>query len=306
MIEHLPGAANPPLRSTVTVCALLTCFNRREKTLECLRALAGSSGLQAVGLRAVLVDDGSADGTADAVRGEFSWVDVVTSDASLFWCRGMHLAFETALRTGFDHYLWLNDDTTLRADAVARLLACEASLRGRTDAPLIVIGSTVDPLSGACTYSGERRPSRWQPSRVERVVPASVPQRCDTLTGNIVLIPSRVAQLVGNLDPGFEHAMGDTDYGLRARSLGVELWVDSGVHGSCAHNPVAGTYLDPSLPTVIRWKRMLHRKGLPWRSWLIFTRRHTGVMWPLYFAWPYAKLLVASPFKAAQRRISPS
>ena len=240
MIEHLPGAATPPLRSIVTVCALLTCFNRREKTLECLRALAGSSGLQPVELRAVLVDDGSTDGTAQAVRTEFPWVDVVTSEGSLFWCRGMHLAFDTALRTGFDHYLWLNDDTTLHADAVARLLACEASLRCRTDAPVIVIGSTVDPLSGACTYSGERRPSRWQPSHVERVVPASVPQRCDTLTGNIVLIPSRAAQLVGNLDNRFEHAMGDTDYGLRARSLGVELWVDSGVHGGCAHNSVAG------------------------------------------------------------------
>lgn len=306
MIEHRLGAGTTPLRSTVSVCALLTCFNRREKTLECLRALAGSSGLQAVELRAVLVDDGSTDGTAQAVRTEFPWVDVVTSEGSLFWCRGMHLAFESALRSGFDHYLWLNDDTMLNSDAVARLLACEANLRGRTDAPLIVIGSTVDPLSGACTYSGERRPSRWQPSRVERVVPASVPQRCDTLTGNIVLIPSRAAQLVGNLDPGFEHAMGDTDYGLRARSLGVELWVDSGVHGGCAHNPVAGTYLDPSLPIATRWKRMLHRKGLPWRSWLIFTRRHTGVMWPLYFAWPYAKLLVVSPFTAARRRLSPT
>lgn len=49
-----------------------------------------------------------------------------------------------------------------------------------------------------------------------------------------------------------------------------------------------------------------HRKGLPWRSWLIFTRRHTGVMWPLYFAWPYAKLLVVSPFTAARRRLSPT
>ena len=302
MIDKSPAAVAKPLRSTVSVCALLTCFNRREKTLECLRALAGNTGLQAVELRAVLVDDGSTDGTAQAVRDEFSWVDVVTSDASLFWCRGMHLAFETALRTGFDHYLWLNDDTTLRHDAVARLLACEADLRGRTDAPLIVIGSTVDPLSGVCTYSGERRPSRWQPSRVERVVPASVPQSCDTLTGNIVLVSARAAQRVGNLDPGFEHAMGDTDYGLRARRLGVELWVAPQVHGTCAHNPVAGTYMDESLPIATRWKRMQHRKGLPWRSWLIFTRRHTGVMWPLYFAWPYAKLLAVSPFMAARRR----
>ena len=284
------------------MCALLTCFNRRETTLECLRALGANQCRELVDLWAVLVDDGSNDGTAQAVRAEFPWVEVVTSSGNLFWCRGMHLAFETALRTGFDHYLWLNDDTMLWPDALARLLACEAQLRVHTDRPVIVVGSTADPVSGVCTYGGNRRPWRLRPFSVERVVPTADAQRCDTLTGNIVLIPDRAAQRVGNLDPAFEHAMGDTDYGLRARRCGVELWVAPQMHGSCADNPPAGTYLDASLPLAIRWRRMLHRKGLPWRSWLVFTRRHTGILWPLYFVWPYAKLVVASFLAASRRR----
>lgn len=281
-------------RATSSICALLTCFNRRDKTLECLRALAVSSGLQQVALSAVLVDDGSTDGTAEAVRAEFAWVEVVRTSEPLFWCRGMHLAFETALQSGFDHYLWLNDDTVLKPDAVARLLKCELRLRASTDAPVIVVGSTVDPISGDCTYGGERWVSRWGSFRCERIAPANTPQRCDTLTGNIVLVPAGVAQRVGNFDPSFEHAMGDTDYGLRAHRLGVELWVAPQFHGTCANNPVAGTYMDPSLPLAARWRYMLDRKGLPWRSWLIFSRRHMGVMWPLWFAWPYAKLLMVS------------
>ena len=284
------------------MCALLTCFNRRETTLECLRALGANQCRELVDLWAVLVDDGSNDGTAQAVRAEFPWVEVVTSSGNLFWCRGMHLAFETALRTGFDHYLWLNDDTMLWPDALARLLACEAQLRVHTDRPVIVVGSTADPVSGVCTYGGNRRPWRLRPFSVERVVPTADAQRCDTLTGNVVLIPARAAQRVGNLDPAFEHAMGDTDYGLRARRCGVELWVAPQMHGSCADNPPAGTYLDASLPLAIRWRRMLHRKGLPWRSWLVFTRRHTGILWPLYFVWPYAKLVVASFLAASRRR----
>lgn len=292
----------PPRTS---VCALLTCFNRRETTLECLRALRASVGLKHATLHAVLVDDGSTDGTAQAVGAEFPWVEVVVSAGSLFWCRGMHLAFDTALRTGFDHYLWLNDDTVLQPDGLAGLLACGAKLRGRTEAPLIVVGNTVDPITGAHTYGGERQPSRLKPFRVERIAPASEPQACDTLTGNIVLIPARAAALVGNLDPTFEHAMGDTDYGLRARLRGVELWVAPRVHGSCSHNPVTGTYMDDSLPLATRWKHMLHRKGLPWRSWLTFTRRHMGVMWPLYFLWPYAKLLARSRLTAARCNTAP-
>ena len=287
---NIPSAASAVDLPRASVCALLTCFNRRETTLACLRALGASTGREQVALHAVLVDDGSSDGTAQAVLAEFPWVEVLVSDGSLFWCRGMHLAFKTALRTGFDHYVWLNDDTLLRPAALAGLLACEALLRQRTDAPVIVVGNTADPVSGAHTYGGERQPSRLARSRVEPIAPDSRPQRCDSMTGNIVLIPARAAQRVGNIDPAFEHAMGDTDYALRARRLGVELWVAPHVHGTCADNPVAGTYLDASLPMAERWKRMLDRKGLPWRSWLIFTRRHMGAMWPLYFAWPYAKL----------------
>lgn len=294
--------STPPL---ISVCVLLTFHNRRTKTLECLRALAASESIAHVHLRAVLVDDGSTDGTAAAVRDEFTWAEVISGDGSLFWCRGMHLAFATALREGFDHYLWLNDDTVLRPDALAGLLACEAALGSRTDAPVIVIGSTTDPVTGAVTYSGERQPSRLRPFHVERLVPGDTPQRCDTLTGNIVLIPDAAARRVGNLDPGFEHAMGDTDYGLRARHVGVQLWVAPKVQGSCAHNPVAGTYLDAELPLSTRWKRMLDRKGLPWRSWLIFTRRHMGVMWPLYFAWPYLKLLGGSRLAPPRKTATP-
>ena len=290
MNQDKPPGAAAVAPAAVRVCALLTCFNRRDTTVACLRALHASTGLENVALHAVLVDDGSSDGTAQAVRAEFPWVEVVVSAGALFWCRGMHLAFEAALRRGFDHYVWLNDDTTLRPEAVAGLLACEALLREQTVAPVIVVGNTVDPVTGEHTYGGERQPSRLASFRVERIAPDSVPQRCDTMTGNIVLIPARAARCVGNIDPAFEHAMGDTDYALRARRLGVELWVAPQVHGTCADNPVAGTYLDASLPMAERWKRMLDRKGLPWRSWLIFTRRHMGAMWPLYFAWPYAKL----------------
>ena len=304
MNEDKTSGAAAVAPSAVSVCALLTCFNRRDTTLACLRALGASTGVEHVELHAVLVDDGSSDGTAQAVRAEFPWVEVVVSDGSLFWCRGMHLAFETAFRKGFDHYVWLNDDTTLRNEALAGLLACEAWLRARTDAPVIVVGNTVDPVTGAHTYGGERQPSALASFRVERIAPGPAPQRCDSMTGNIVLIPALAAECVGNIDPAFEHAMGDTDYALRARRLGVELWVAPHVHGSCAHNPVAGTYLDASLPRTERWKRMLHRKGLPWRSWLTFTRRHMGVMWPLYFVWPYAKLWVGSRLFAARHRTS--
>jgi GT2 family glycosyltransferase len=273
---------------------LLTCFNRRAKTIACLRALAASTGLGGVQVEAILVDDGSTDGTAQAVRDEFAWVRVVQVDAAepaLFWCRGMHRAFALALAAGFDHYLWLNDDTMLAPDALARLLATAAQLRAVRNAPVIVVGSTTDAWTGQVSYGGERRTSRWRPFRIERVIPRDVAQACDSMTGNIVLIGHAAAARVGNIDPSFEHSMGDTDYALRAWRCGVEVWVAAGTHGTCSDNSPRGTWVDTSQPLRLRWRDMMTRKGLPWRSWLVFTRRHGGALWLVHFAMPYAKVL---------------
>jgi GT2 family glycosyltransferase len=287
-----------PSRSTdatdtgARLAVVLTCFNRKQKTLDCLNALISNTGLDDVKVSAVLVDDGSTDGTAEAVRQSFPWVQVVVSNGDLFWCRGMHKAFEIALHEDHDYYLWLNDDTMLHPDAVSRLLKCAIALRSEHGKSAIVVGSTVDAKTGSISYGGEVRASALRRIRFLRIVPNDVAQRCDSMTGNIVLIPREVAQIVGNLDPVFEHAMGDTDYALRARQLGFGVWVGPGVFGSCGHNPTSGTYMDADLPLSRRWNQMMSRKGLPWRSWFVYTRRHMGLLWPLYFVWPYLSLLV--------------
>ena len=296
------------MSGSIRLCALLTCFNRCDKTVACLRALAASTGLEDVEVCAVLVDDGSTDGTAQQVGAEFAWVQVVRVDpaeGALFWCRGMHRAFAVALETGFDHYLWLNDDTMLAPDALARLLATSAALRCRVGAAAIVVGSTVDAGTGAVTYGGERRPSRWRPLRVERLQPPAIAQRCDSMTGNIVLIPADVALRVGNVDPVFEHSMGDTDYALRAQRHGVPIWVDAGTHGTCSDNSPVGTWCDTTQPLRVRWRDMMTRKGLPWRSWLELTRRHAGLLWPIHFVLPYAKVVGQGLLRLTRQALQP-
>lgn len=283
-----------PQMRPARVCALLTTFNRREHTLACLQALEASGRAAAVRLDAIVVDDASRDGTPGGIASAFPWVRVVSGSGDLFWCRGMHRAFDEALRVGFDHYLWLNDDTMLAEGAVKTLLECAALLERATGSPAIVVGSTADPDTGRHTYGGELRPYRLRPLRVQPILPAREAQRCDSMAGNIVLVPAAVAARVGNLDSAFEHAMGDTDYALRACRAGVGIWVAPGVLGACRANGIAGTYRDATLSLRQRWRLMQQRKGLPWRSWVHFVRRHGGVLWPIHFAWPYLRLVVGA------------
>ena len=112
--------------TTNRLAVLMTVHNRRETTLAALRGLMSQIGLYGTHLRVFLVDDGSDDGTADAVRSEFPQVVVdVQPKGHLFWAAGMARAEGLAAQHDPDYYLWLNDDTMLMPDAVSRLVALE-------------------------------------------------------------------------------------------------------------------------------------------------------------------------------------
>ncbi len=278
---------------SASVVAALTSFNRRPQTLAALAALARAAQQAQVQLTAVLVDDASRDGTAQAVRQAHPWVQVVDGPGDLFWNRGMHRALAVAQQASADHVLWLNDDTLLRPDGLAHLLAQSEALSAGAGRPVILVGSTADAC-GQVTYGGARATGLWRRFNYRRVWSATQALPCEVMNGNCVLVPMAVARAMGNLDPTFEHAMGDTDYALRARAVGHPLFVASGLVADCEHNPVAGGFNDRSLSLGARWRAILHRKGLPWRSWLHFTRRHGGWLWPIYFAWPYARLIASA------------
>lgn len=291
-----------PLTRRPRIVAVLTCFNRKALTLACLEALTVSAERAGAALEAILVDDASPDGTAAAVRERFPWVVVMGGPGDLFWNRGMHKGFALALERPADHYLWLNDDTHLVPQALERLLAQSAALHSQLGGPVILVGATAERDSGRVSYGGRVARSRWRPFNYQLVYSETEPVPCEAIEGNCVLIAHAVAMRVGNLDPAFEHAMGDTDYGLRARAMGVRSFVAAGIVGHCSPNPLGGTYFDTSLPLARRWQLVRSRKGLPVNSWRHFCRRHGGLFWPLHFAWPYAKVLITGLRASLTRR----
>ena len=287
---------------------LITCHNRRNITLACLRALYQ----QNITFEVYLVDDGSSDGTSEAVKANYPAVNIFQGDGNLFWVGGMRLAFSEALKNDYDYYLWLNDDTVLEPDALPNLLNTHYCLSQRGYPNSIVVGSVQDPLTGKLTYGGRvRSRTRWD-RKLQPVEPGLEPIECDTIQGNCVLIPYSVAEKVGNIDAAFIHTLGDLDYGLRARKLGCSVWVAPGYVATCSRNSVKGSWADTKLPLPERLKKAFETKGFPPQAWTVFLKRHSGSLWYIHWLRPYLRtvvgyknLSISSTFHEKQKQESP-
>lgn len=286
------------------IAVLLTCFNRKQDTLNCLRALFDQVNIDdLVSLDIYLVDDGSTDGTEVAVKQMFPQVNIILGDGNLFWNGGMHKAFSVAIKTDYHYYLWLNDDTVLEPDVVQRLVNTSIDLAGQGQTTAIIAGATCSAETGTTTYSGVCRQYWWWPLRFSLVEPQSKPVRCDTMSGNCVLIPREVVRLIGNLDDSFKHYLGDYDYGLRASKQGASVWLAPGYIGTCNLSK-----LERRKQVKIDFKNVREKleqpKGLAiadtdltsLREWKVFSKRHGGYLWPIYWIAPYRRLLFASIF----------
>jgi GT2 family glycosyltransferase len=279
-----------------SLAVVMTCHNRRDKTLACLRRLFDQSDLpEGLSIAVYLTDDGSSDGTSEAVRSAYPDVCVLKGDGNLFWNRGMRAAWDDALKGDYDFYLWLNDDTLLYPSAVKALLDTHRALGANGNDVNIVAGSTQDGDTGVLTYGGVVQSSRWHPLKLNLVEPSSsLPLPCDTVNGNCVLIPRSVVQRVGNMDPFFTHGMGDYDYAFRARAEGCAVWVAPGFVGTCSRNSLKNSWMDGELRLLQRLKKLNQPKGLPLREWRVFTMRHTGILWPLFWLMPYGRTIISS------------
>lgn len=273
------------------IAVLLTCYNRREKTLACLQALYAQKLPQSLNFDVFLVDDGCTDGTGGAVREQFPNVDVLKGDGNLYWCGGMRFAWSEAMKEDYDAYLWLNDDTILLAGALETMIATadEVSKKERRDG--IIVGSCCDPVTGEHTYGGRVKRNRRSRLPDQPMPPRDHVLPCDTMNGNLVLVPRNVFNQLGNFSEPYIHAFGDTDYGMRAKKRGIPIRVAPGHLGLCAANTRVALWTNPTVPLASRWRDMRTPRGLPPKHWFCYVRRHAGIMWPIYLAKPFIRLM---------------
>lgn len=257
------------MEHTYKIAVLLTCHNRKEKTLACLRSLFECYLPENHQLEVFMVDDGSTDGTGEAVKIKYPQVKVIKGDGNLYWTRGMNLAWQTATETfNHDFYLWLNDDVILYDKSICILLE---DFQNCPNKKTIIVGAC-QSFTKKVTYSG------YIDLKREIILePRGEPQKCNYFNGNVVLIPSPAFNDVGFLDTIFHHGQGDFDYGLRARMMGINSFVSSFYVGICEVHDELPKWCNPNYPLSIRWKSFRSPLGGRPKLTFIFQRRHLGI-----------------------------
>jgi GT2 family glycosyltransferase len=195
------------------VCVLN--WNGREDTLRCLASLRGE--------RVIVADNGSSDGSVEAIRSAFPDVEVVENGANLGFSGGNNAAIRRALDGGAEWIVLLNND----AEAEPGLLdALRAGAARHPDAGVLA-GKLLFP-DGRVQWAGQRVGLRTGYSGRPRGhgredgFAFSVEGRTQRAVGALMAVSRAAIERAGLLDEDLFAYVEDVDWSLRIRAAGFE------------------------------------------------------------------------------------
>lgn len=209
--------------------------NRRELTLQCLRSLSriDRSGLD---VTIFVVDDGSTDGTADAVRRDFPEVHLVQGTGDLWYTAGTNLGIHAALKHGSDYVLCINDDSIFDEKCILRMIECAERHPRSVIGALLLLWDTPHRVFQVApvwkTWKGGWQ--HWQQQTVWTV--PSTAWEVELIVGNCVLYPASVFAEAGFLKPQVSAQYGDAEFTTRLRKRGWRLLIEPSARVFCQPN----------------------------------------------------------------------
>lgn len=267
------------------IAILITCYNRKEKTLRCLSSIRDTltAGIEP---SLFLTDDGCSDGTADAVKGG-DWgfpVTVLQGTGSLFWNGGMILAWKAAMAAGgFDGYLWINDDIVVLPEFWDDLLAADAHCLEEYGKRGIYVGSTRDMATGEFTYGGFIYTSKFILKDKFIEPDGEHFLECEAAHGNITYVAAEVVRKMGTFCEKYIHGGSDHDYTYLAHKAGFPVLVLPHYSAECENDHIGKTRGHTKLPLKERIKIFYSPRGYNMHNTLLFNRR--CFPWRVPFVW---------------------
>ena len=280
--EGSPASASTlPRRHTPDVSVIVVSYNTRDILRRCLARLIEE--LATVDGEAIVVDNASADGSADMVASEFPQVRLLRSAANLGFAAGNNRGF--ALARG-RYVVLLNPDAFLGEGSLARALAhMERSPR------VGIAGGRLQDPAGRLQPSGRLFPSLLNEALVTSGLAARYPRsrlfgrfdrtwadpgraaRVDWVPGAFTIIRGRALGEAGGFDERFFLYYEEVDLCRRMAQAGYEVWYWPDIvitHIGGASSKTVKTHEFSSAGSQLTLWRL--------RSALLYYRKHHGTL----------------------------
>ena len=205
------------------VYVVILAWNGRDDTLECLHSLEYVWNEKTNG---VLVDNGSTDGTVEAVREQYPGLEILQTGENLGFTGGNNVGIRHALKMGADYIILLNNDTVVDQNFVREML--NVASRDESigfvcpkiyfyDPPGLIwfAGARFHAWCGYGRMVGYREKDCGQYDEVREI---------DRPCGCAVLVPRRLCEEVGLMDPSLFLYADEIEWMLRAKKKGFKVF----------------------------------------------------------------------------------
>lgn len=277
--------AQPDTQAEPLVCILIVNWNGGTDVLACLQSLFACTYAN---LRVTVIDNGSADGSPEAISAAFPQVHLIRNARNERFARANNQGIAFALEAGAAFILLLNNDTTVAPDflaALVRHMQAEPTIGiagpkiFHADPPdlLWFAGGRVSLWKGEIAHIGLRERDSGQYDSAAEV---------DYITGCCLLVSRTCAEKVGLLDEAYFMYTEDVDYCFRAKNSGfrvvfvpeAKIWHK--ISASSGGAAVAGGLTPFKITHKIRGTLKFFRRYAHWYHWLTI---------PLFLKWWFLK-----------------
>lgn len=204
------------------VYIIVLTWNGKKDTLECLSSL---KELTYPNYKILVVDNASIDGTAEQVRTQFPYVELIINKDNFRFAGGNNVGIEYALTKNADYILLLNNDTTVDKTFIDELVS-----NAESDSQIGMVGPKMyyysDP--NRIWYAGGK--IEWWKGWISHIGVREIDKgqygqttETDFVSGCCILVKREVVEKIGILDTAYYIYGEDVDWCIRASRAGYRI-----------------------------------------------------------------------------------
>lgn len=249
----------------MVIGVIILNWNGLEDTRACLRSLQDGSAPPHV---FYVVDNGSTDGSAEAIAREFGDnVRLIRNRRNLLFAGGNNIGIRRALADGCDGVLLLNNDTVVQSGMLEAMRAAWVKTGEAVLCPKIYYAGSKRFWYAGGTLKLHRALARHRGIGEADRGQYDVMGETDWATGCALFAPRAVFDRVGLLDEGFGLYAEDLDFCIRAKQAGFPVYyVPEAVVEHKVSASLGGNWSIRKNTLKSRALRRLLRKHLPGRA----------------------------------------